>query len=672
MNMPKEIKAMPWPENYDGIKGADYKVTGQYKAADHERLLVLTFMLNRAHLKKEHYSYDPSMRDFRVVISKKQRDFCVQRRNENKTGRRKLRYVFPIFGACSYADVDQRTEAMYQWMMPKNTDSWNHGMARLENWCDRVIDEQRERVQVAKGKIPDDAIKTCPEDLPEGLWDWAYRNCVLTDHVMLYKKGGVRGYCCHCRERVRADPGHHFRQDQATVCPNCGESMIAILQDGAAWKADYVDNVMMAEKGGDGTVWFRLWHIFRDDDGAYIGGGEKWLKEIARYCVRGDHAAMWLTVYKQQSMARCWEYDLDGWTRCREIYVYDGQYTFCDVGLAEAVAGTRLQYAMLPQYLDDPFFEERWNGRNILLYAINFARYPVIEFLYKAGYKKIVDQKVHYGISKNNRNAILWQRKKLQECFRFPLRLLKIMPPEQWDMDALERVRRIWGMPGITEKNLILFVGNKDLPTEKIMTLLRSGRPEKTVRYLQKQTEEHPGETMRSVVSMYFDYMEEIKKLGLNARDESIAFPKDLIAQHRRTSEMIDQQQNKALYEKFAKAVKKLLPLSWESGDYLIRPAMSPAELRDEGAALHHCVGGYAERVADGKAAIFFVRKKDKPGESFFTLELSNKSVYQCRTLNNRSYTTEPEIEAFVQQWVKEVVQKPQRSGKKKAASAAA
>lgn len=37
----------------------------------------------------------------------------------------------------------------------------------------------------------------------------------------------------------------------------------------------------------------------------------------------------------------------------------------------------------------------------------------------------------------------------------------------------------------------------------------------------------------------------------------------------------------------------------------LIRPADDADELIAEGAALHHCVGGYADRMADGETAIF-------------------------------------------------------------------
>lgn len=44
-------------------------------------------------------------------------------------------------------------------------------------------------------------------------------------------------------------------------------------------------------------------------------------------------------------------------------------------------------------------------------------------------------------------------------------------------------------------------------------------------------------------------------------------------------------------------------------------------EIRKEGEALHHCVGGYVESVAKGETNIFFVRKADHPEKSYFTME---------------------------------------------------
>ena len=74
------------------------------------------------------------------------------------------------------------------------------------------------------------------------------------------------------------------------------------------------------------------------------------------------------------------------------------------------------------------------------------------------------------------------------------------------------------------------------------------------------------------------------------------------------------------------------------------------------------------EEIADQETAVFFIRKKEEPDKPYFTLELQNKKVIQCRTEGQRSYGTELEVFMFVDQWMKRVVNK---GGKKKEDNAA-
>ena len=84
----------------------------------------------------------------------------------------------------------------------------------------------------------------------------------------------------------------------------------------------------------------------------------------------------------------------------------------------------------------------------------------------------------------------------------------------------------------------------------------------------------------------------------------------------------------------------------------LIRPAGSQRELTDEGNALHHCVSTYGKKHANGKTAIFFIRKKNAPRQSYFTLELDEQelTVRQNRGMRNGPRT--PEVRAFEELWL--------------------
>ena len=82
------------------------------------------------------------------------------------------------------------------------------------------------------------------------------------------------------------------------------------------------------------------------------------------------------------------------------------------------------------------------------------------------------------------------------------------------------------------------------------------------------------------------------------------------------------------------------------NGLILIVPANSAA-IKEEGEALHHCVGTYIERVAKGETAIFFIRKENEPSKPYYTLEWRDNKVIQCRGMNNCSVTDK--VKAFVQ-----------------------
>ena len=82
------------------------------------------------------------------------------------------------------------------------------------------------------------------------------------------------------------------------------------------------------------------------------------------------------------------------------------------------------------------------------------------------------------------------------------------------------------------------------------------------------------------------------------------------------------------------------------NGLILIVPANSAA-IKEEGEALHHCVGTYIERVAKGETAIFFIRREAEPDKPYYTLEWRDNKVIQCRGMNNCSVTDK--VKAFVQ-----------------------
>lgn len=78
-------------------------------------------------------------------------------------------------------------------------------------------------------------------------------------------------------------------------------------------------------------------------------------------------------------------------------------------------------------------------------------------------------------------------------------------------------------------------------------------------------------------------------------------------------------------------------------------------KITKEGVYLHHCVGGYISRVAEGRTNILFLRKNENIDIPFFTIEVNNHNeVIQIHGLYNRWLGNEPDAVKFVINWIHE------------------
>ena len=662
MNL-KKIQAMPFAPFHEESK-VRWKVTVKEPVVDGERLLVVDFLENLSCT-----AYRRDMPSFRIVCAKKSKE--VKGINHEGRIQQKVLNCFstPMWWYNEYVLISPREEeALRRFLKAEKTE--NHQMDNLCKWIKQTRQEMKKRSMEKRGELMDEDYRLCPEALPEGLIDYIRREVLPEDRVIIYKRGKVNGICTVCGTQVHAR-GRRFTQSAYATCPNCGARVICVLEDGCAFAANYIENIVAVQKGTDGeTVFFRQWLLHRDNSARWEHI-EDFLQETVRYAIRGNKTAKWQKQGKESYYMRTERYELDEWTRWQDNRIYDGSYFFYPTGIEEALSGTAMQYADLEGYL-----EERGHNKNPIYFLEYHARYPVIEFLWKAGYRNIVHNRI-FGMDRENRNAILWERKKLKECFKFPLRILKLMPPEEWSLNDIQRVNDLWEKYGgkVTDTEIRLVLQSKvDIQLwSRATTYANAGR---ILKYIKNQTdkrkEKNPDKrsiSQNDTAQAYRDYLQECEQLHLDLHDKEILFPKDLTAAHNRTMEQVKFEKNKADQEKFQKAVEKLEKFAWGEGEFFIRPAREQMELTAEGKALHHCVGGYIKRMAEGETAIFFLRKVSEPDKPFYTLELQKKRVIQCRTEHNASYDRNPDVKNFVDMWMEKVVKK---GGNKKAKEAAA
>ena len=151
----------------------------------------------------------------------------------------------------------------------------------------------------------------------------------------------------------------------------------------------------------------------------------------------------------------------------------------------------------------------------------------------------------------------------------------------------------------------------------------------------------------------YGDYLDQCRKLKYNLRDTAICMPHDFDKMHTRLSLLIEYEHNEEQKRKFAMGYSERKALEFDSGEFLIRQPNSIGEIADEGAALEHCVGGYAYRHARGELTIMFLRKKTDPDKPYYTIEVSNAlEIVQCRGYRNNAKNPKPKaVENFEKQY---------------------
>lgn len=550
-----------------------------------------------------------------------------------------------------YPDISEREEAILRrWT---GRDSCNHQIDSLCDWCDEAREETLHARRAARGELEDDDYVLAPNELPEGFEQWLRREVISNDRTLIYKKGNVRGLCYVCGQKVRAED-QRFTQHNIVICPLCGTRVRAILEGSSAYSADYVQNIAALQMGKDGkTLFIRAWHLCRDPKAEYQNI-EDYLDEFQRFAIRDDKVAKWLKEGKNGYYFHYERYAFSDWQRVKGTEVYDGLHNFYTGNIRAVTQNTKLQYADIEGYINT---NDRY--KNVIRFILDFARYPVMEFLQKGGYDTLIAEWIA-GFNKEYRAAINKQGKTLPECFKMPTRNLRLLEPQEWSAKKLAAMQWLSKRTEkLNEEYTRIFL--KELPfTDRIEPCLRYVNLKALLKYLLKQ--ERSGLRIPDIA--YADYIGECEKLGLDLSSKEVLFPRDIHEAHRRTSAQVKYKADEKKTAEFKAVTEKLEKLAYQSGELLIRPARLPKELTDEGKTLHHCVGGYVDRVASGSTAIFFIRLVNYPDKPYYTLELKNKKVQQCYTLRDKTCEEvgEPFVQSFVDEWMKKVVLKKSKS----------
>jgi hypothetical protein len=492
-----------------------------------------------------------------------------------------------------------------------------------------------------------------PTGLSQELLDYARDVVFLSSRYIFTRREGKHqyGYCTHCGHEHETDG---LRHGDEAICLACG-SRCTVKASGRSRKymCDEAYFVYYEKSAiNPRAIIARGFYAVRDYHKDYRGV-ETQIEPKALYLFSEGQSVMWERPWVWYSLDNGMYARYD-WGEHKTIGslaagVMAHKPVFCSYESIEAaVANTPFQYSAWERY-------QRSGGIDFVKFFDLASKYPCIEYLTKLGMRGLVLAKLH---GDRTYNVINWRAKN-------PLKVLKMSKHEfkelrasgayiePWLLYIRELAKRDGSRLTITELSRI----SNEIPESYhtyLKVALRHTTLEKLDTYLTKQLNHTEVrihyDSKRSILTSWIDYVKDCIKLGLDITDDAVKFPRNVYQAHQNTIKQIKIKADEELNRKIKARKRTLEKMSFEALGLLIRAAKDSNELIAEGKALHHCVGTYADRYARGETDIFVIRRAQEPDKPFYTMEVHNGNVVQCRGLKNCVPTDE--VKAFVELFV--------------------
>lgn len=287
---------------------------------------------------------------------------------------------------------------------------------------------------------------------------------------------------------------------------------------------------------------------------------------------------------------------------------------------------------------------------DFIKYMTAYTIYPrQIEMLMKGGGKELVDDLVTGR--RKNRAIINWNETDPRKAFGLDgaeMRAFRDSGCSIYRIEPYKYLRR----RGIHTSFETLKRLEDDMYEHQIMEFvkwcIKEGKtPDQAIRYFDHFTGPRCGgmgyygigQAWRQLI----DYRAMAETLGYDLTVETVNWPRNLEQAHNEAMTEINLRREREREEADRKARRAALAslrrrrqkYNIELDGFLIRIAETATEVREEGKALSHCVGGYAERHMADMTTILFLRDAAKPGLPLYTIEMDGNRLVQIHGYGN-------------------------------------
>ncbi|MBO0527044.1 hypothetical protein EXQ42_06285 [Clostridium botulinum] len=505
-----------------------------------------------------------------------------------------------------------------------------------------LLNEKRIKRYSTELEYIDSYMKTVPK-IPKTFYKWVDETALIDSRYIFYKykrtTKAIKGYCSHCKQEVSITNPKHNKKG---ICPCCKSSIIfksegkvGCLQDEAV--------CCLIQKANQSNLVIRYFEVLKT-----YGANYKEPTLSIFECLRDFNDGYSVKEFEYRNFVPTNE---NRWCKGIRSGLYAHQYDFWNIALYtrnldKVLKNTKYQYSQLKPYATQK------QGFKFPVYSYLYCskKYPFIEYLWKLGLGNLIDF-ILYNSDYQVKNLFDLSGKNFMEILKLDKNYLSRSQKLNITGEELSILQSTYKNKIKITNEEFKFVSNIGYNySGDFFAISKYSSIHKTIKYLEKQKTilDNP---ISNIIITWKDYLDKCIQLKYNLSNEFILFPKKLKERHDEICLEFDKHNmeiyNKKIYERY-KELSKLY--NWKYKDYIILVASSANELIKEGQELHHCVGGaYKRKMANGETNILFLRKKDDPHKSFYTIEVKDNCIRQIRGFKDKKPTSEVEkvIEMF-------------------------
>lgn len=482
-----------------------------------------------------------------------------------------------------------------------------------------VLEWQQYKKHRGETEVIDAAMSLIP-DIPKGFEKWAFTDAV--PQYMYYEYGKRTGLCTCCGKHYELKEQPKYGKEG--MCPGC-KRKIQYRTYKKKGRIHDVTNAALIQKIPGGYV-LRFFTL------------NQWIEQGIRRC-RGMSEKIRITYNEQwnrQAIYSYHRYKMTNKIRWCNGYEYLSAYggrkeeERCRLyprNLRKILKGSKLEYSGMPEfaYTGIEFYQQDFIN--------NAKEYAGIEKLIKARFYNLTNTCISYG-SRAPIDLYQKQVKKVLGLTGEYYNLIRDKDPTWGEYEVTEQCQDV-GIRATWEQ-----IQKMSQYARNFAIYMRHSTPHKMLKYIEGLKSEGPCATRNQEVNDYHDYLQLAAGLGYNLDDDWILYPKNLKERHDQLTE--EQNERKVELEKESddkkdrKLKRTIKRKGWtryemETEELLIRLPECAHEIRKEGNAQHHCVATYMDRMVAGETCILFIRKKEEPDKSYYTVEVRDDEVIQVR-----------------------------------------